>query len=229
MSTADPPEDRSAEPAAEAEPAKSRKPWIWLSALLAVVAAGLLIWALTIQSDLDSANQELERAQQQLAAANEELGGTQKQLDAAQQDVEDLQAEADKGVGTGAAVLGATALYKEFSDQLGATQDDLASTQQDLEAAQKDAAQADKDAKAAEQAAADAGNETEKAQAEADQAQAELKAAESRSAIAAECARAYISAVGVLFEGESTSDEKAKVREQLSAITATCKDELAAA
>ena len=126
-------------------------------------------------------------------------------------------------------MVGATALYKQFSEQLGVTEDDLAATQQDLEAAEKAAAQAEKDAKAAEQAAADAGNETEKAQAEADQARAELEAAESRSAIVADCAKAYISAAGVLFEGESTSDEQDKVREQLSAITATCKDELAAA
>jgi hypothetical protein len=104
-------------------------------------------------------------------------------------------------------------------ESAGATQDDLASTQPDLEAAEKDA----------KQAAADAGNETEKAQAEADQATAELKAAESRNAVVAECAKAYISAVGVLFDGEATSDEKDKVREQLSAITGTCKDELAAA
>ena len=33
----------------------------------------------------------------------------------------------------------------------------------------------------------------------------------------------------VAVEGESTSEEKDNVREQLSAITATCKDELAAA
>ena len=229
MSTSDSPDDSSAEPAADAQPAKSRKPWIWLSALLSIVAAGLLIWALTIQSDLDSANEELEGTQQQLAGTNEELDSTKKQLDAAKQDAEELQAEADKGVGTGAAVAGAAALYKRFSEQLGVTEEDLATTQQDLEAAEKAAAQADKDAEAAEQAAADAGSETEKAQAEADRARAELKAVESRAAIVADCAKAYISAFGVLFEGESASDQREKVREQLSAITATCKDELAAA
>jgi chromosome segregation ATPase len=229
MSTAGPPDDSSAEPAAGAEPPKSRKRWIWLSALLAVVAAGLLIWALTIQSDLDSANQELEGTQQQLADKTKELDSAEEQLDAAKQDVEELQAQADEGVGTGAAVVGATTLYKEFSEQLGVTEEDLAATQQDVEAAEKAAAQAEKDAKAAEQAAADAGSETEKAQAETDQARAELKAAESRAAIVPDCAKAYISAVGVLFEGESASDQKEKVREQLSAITATCKDELAAA
>jgi hypothetical protein len=63
MSTVDPHDDTPA----EEEPAKPRKPWIWLSALLAIVAAGLLIWALTLQSDLDSTQQELESAQQELA------------------------------------------------------------------------------------------------------------------------------------------------------------------
>jgi len=222
MSTAGPPDDTSAERPAEAEPAKSRKPWIWLSALLAIVAAGLLTWALAIQSDLDSANQELESTHQQLA-------DTEKQLDTAKQDVDELQAEAGNGLGTGAAVVGAAALYRQFSNQLGATQDDLAATQQDLEQAEKAAAQAEKEAEAARQVAADAGSETEKAQAEADQARAEVKAAESRTAVAADCAKAYISAFGLLFEKESASDQADKVREQLSAITATCKDELAAA
>ena len=229
MSTADAPDDTPPEPPAEAEPAKSRKPWIWLSAVLAILAAGLLIWALTIRSDLDGANQELDSTSQQLAGANEELDGTKQQLDAANQDVEELEAEVDEGLAPGAAVAGAAALYKQFSDQLGATQDDLAATQQDLEQAEKAAAQAEKDAKAAKQAAADAGSETEKAQAKADQATAEVKAAESRAAVAADCARAYIAAFGVLFEDESGSDQADEVREQLAAITATCKDELAAA
>jgi uncharacterized membrane-anchored protein YhcB (DUF1043 family) len=215
MSTALPSDDTSAEQPAEAEPAKPRKPWIWLSALLAVIAAGLLIWALTIQSDLDSAQQELD--------------STKQQLDATKQDVEALQAEADKGVSTGAVVVGATALYKRFAEQLGATQEDLAATQQELDEAQKAAAAAEQDVEASKQAAADAGNETEKAQAEADQANAEVKAAESRAAVAVDCGKAFISAFGGLFEGESVKDQAPKVRKQLSEITATCKDELAGA
>ena len=123
-------------------------------------------------------------------------------------------------------MVGATALYKQLSEQLGVTEEDLAATQQDLEQAEQAAAQAEQDAKAAKQAAADAGSETEKARAEADQAKAEAKAAESRTAIAADCAKAYVSAFGLLFEGESAKDQAEEVREQLSAITATCKDEL---
>ena len=225
MSTEDPHEGTSSDEPAEGEaPAKPRKPWIWLSALLAIVAAGLLIWALTIQSDLDSTQQELAGTQQQLADTKDELDSTQQELDAATQTVEELQSEADEGVRTGAVVVGGAALYNEFAEQLGASQEDLAATQQDLEEAQKAAAQADKDAEAAKQAAADAGNETDKAQAEADQAKAEAKAAESRAAVAADCAKAFIAALGGLFEGESAEDQAPKVREQLSEITATCKD-----
>jgi hypothetical protein len=44
-----------------------------------------------------------------------------------------------------------------------------------------------------------------------------------------DCARAYISALGVLFEGESARDQATAVRDELSRITAICKDRLAAA
>jgi chromosome segregation ATPase len=216
VSTADPPDGT-----------KSRKPWIWLSALLTVVAAGLLIWALTLRSDLDSAEQELDRTQQELAGTSEELGSTKQELETTNQDLEALQSEGDDGNRTGAALVAAGALYHEFAEQLGATQEELAATQQDLEEAERTAEQADQDAEAAKQEAADAGDETAKAQAQADQAKAEARAAESRASIAADCAKAYIAAFGALFEGESASDQAPEVREQLSGITATCKDELA--
>jgi hypothetical protein len=60
----------------------SRKPWIWLSVVLTVVAAGLLFWALTIKSDLDSTQQELDSAQEALAGSREELDKTKQELDA---------------------------------------------------------------------------------------------------------------------------------------------------
>ncbi len=221
-------DDGPSEPPAEdeAQP-KPRKPWIWLSAVLAVVAAGLLIWALTLQSDLDSAQQDLESMQQELAGATEELDSARQELDATKADLEALQSEGDDGVKTGVVAAGATALYKEFADQLGATEEDLATTQQQLEEAERAAAQAEEDAEAAKQAAADAGNDTERAQAEAEQARAEAEAAESRAAIAADCAKAFISALGTLVESEDASEQAPEVRKQLEEIAATCKDELA--
>jgi len=196
---------------------KRRNWWIWVSVALAIVAAGLLIWALTIQSDLDS-------AQQELAAAQDELDSTTQALDAAKQDVEELQSDSKDGIRAGVALGAGKLLYDEFAEQLGATNEDLATTQADLEDAQKAAEQAEKDAEAAKQKAADATDETEKAQAEADQARAELEAAEAKGAVAADCAKAYIAALGPVFEGEIDEDQ---ARQQLSEITAACKDALA--
>ena len=64
--------------------------WIWVSAALAVAAAGLGIWAYMLSSDLDETRQELDTTKQELASANQQLDKTKQQLATAQQDVEDL-------------------------------------------------------------------------------------------------------------------------------------------
>jgi chromosome segregation ATPase len=135
--------------------------WIWVSALLAIVAVGLTIWALTLKSDLDSTQQELDTATQELASTKQELDTTKQQLGAAQQDVEDLKTSQRRR--TGVALVGGKVLYDEFAKQLGAAHDELAATQQDVEDANKAATQAEKDAAAAKQDAADANTETDKA------------------------------------------------------------------
>ena len=210
--------------AADRAPRK-RNHWIWVSALLLIVAAGLLIWALATRSDLDDTQQELAGAQQASAE-------TQKELDAAQQDLAEQEAagdesESDRNLAAGAALAAAKALYDQLAEELDAKDQDLAATQQELEEAEQTATQAEQDAKVAKQAAADAGTETEKAKAQADQATADVKAAQSRAAVAADCAKAYVQAFGALFEGESARDQAPAVREQLAGVTATCKDNLA--
>ena len=191
---AKPPADETMGGSPEGEaPKKGRGPWIWVSAVLALVAAGLLIWGLTAQSDLDSA----------------------------EEDTQKLQSQIDQGKETGSsAVAEAKAAFEDLTQQLGATNEDLAKTQEDLEGAEQDAAKAEKDAAAAKQNAAEATSETDKANAEADQAKAEAQAADSKAAIAAECAKAYVSALGTLLEGESASAE-------FESITAKCKTALA--
>jgi uncharacterized protein (DUF3084 family) len=205
MSKASPHDDTAAERSDGREQAtvpppqaqkKRRNPWIWICMGLAVVAAGLLIWALTIQSDLDSS----------------------------EQDVADLQSQLEQSEETGSALLGAAkALYDDFAQQIGATTEDLAATQQDLDEAEQAAAKAEEDAAAAEQDAAEAGSETDKARAEADKLKAEAQAAESKAAVAADCGKAYVSAFGALFEGDSVREQAATVRPQLESITAECK------
>lgn len=193
MSTQDP---HDSAPAEGPEPGKRRNWWIWISAVLAVVAAGLLIWALTIQSDRDEA----------------------------EQDAKDLQAQLDQREATGGAVVAtAKGLLEDLTQQLGVTSEDLAATQQAVKDANEAAANAEQAAADAKQKADGAANETDKAKAEADQAKAELQAAESKAAVAADCAKAYVSAIGSLFEGESVRAQAPAVREQLAGITADCK------
>jgi chromosome segregation ATPase len=181
------------------EPGKRRNPWIWVSVVLGLVAAGLLVWALTTQSDLDNAEQEADAAQSQV--------------------------EQGKKAG-GAVLVGGKAAYDDVTQELGATTDDLDATEEDLQSAQKNADQAEQNAKAAEQDAAQADNEADKAKAETDKAQAEAEAAESKAAIAADCAKAYVSALGMLFEGESVKAQAEAVKQQLNSISATCKSSL---
>ena len=176
---------------------KQRNPWIWVCALLAVVAAGLLIWALSVQSDLDT---------------------TQKQ-------VNDLQAEVDRSQSAGGQlVASAKGVVDDLSAQLGATSDDLEQTQQDLEDSKQATADAEQAAAAAEDAAGKAKNEADKLSAEADQAKAEVQAAEGKARVAADCAKAYVSALGSIFGGEA-----ATVRDKLQSITADCKTALGGA
>jgi hypothetical protein len=208
---------------------RRRNPWIWISAVLAVVAVGLLVWALTSESDNDSTDQQLASTQEQLDGTQAELESTQKELDSAKQDVEELQQSSAEDSGDGRAVLtaGAFAAVKavvdDLEEQLGATQDDLAAADEEIKQANDQAEQAAEDAAAAKNKAAQASDETEKAQAEADQAKAEAQAAESKAAVVADCARAYVSAFGQLFEGDDAGDQADAVREQLNGITAECK------
>jgi chromosome segregation ATPase len=211
----------------EATPEKKRRsPWLWVSAVLAVVALGLLVWGLSVKSDRDA-------AEQQLADTQHQLDSTKQKLDTAAQATPEPEQQDDSGAGravlAGGALAGMKAVYDDLAEQLGATQEDLAATQDDLEAANKKAEQAEKDAAAAEQKAKEADNETDKAKAEADQAKAEAEATQSKAAIAADCAKAYFGALGSLFESDKPEDQADAVKQQLTGITDDCKAALGSA
>jgi septal ring factor EnvC (AmiA/AmiB activator) len=231
-------------PATEPPPAtkqKRRNPWIWVSALLALAVVGLLIWALSARSDLDSTQSELDSTQQELAgtkqeldtskqqldSTNQKLDSTTKELDTTTQELESSQSEQGKKVGPAVFAAGTLGivktLYDDLSSQLGATQEDLAATEKELEEANQKAAAADKDAAAAKEKAAQAGDDTEKAKAESEQAQAEAQAATSKAQVTKDCAKAYVSAFGNLFGGDGVKAEAPGVRDQFAHITAQCK------
>jgi hypothetical protein len=82
---------------------------------------------------------------------------------------------------------------------------------------------AEQEAAQAAERAAQADDETAKAQAEADQARAEAEVASAQLAIAKDCAKAYVSAFGELFEDEDVEADAEAVRKQFESITADCK------
>jgi hypothetical protein len=183
------------EPPGGQVPKKRKNWWVWVSAALALVAAGLLIWALALRSDRNEAEQDANDLQTQLDQ-REETGGT--------------------------VVTAAKGLFEDLTAQLGATSEDLAATEQDLKDANGAAADAEKAAADAKKKADSAANQTDKAKAETNQAKADAKAAESKAAVAADCAKAYVSAIGSLFEGDDVRAQAAKVSDQLKSITGEC-------
>jgi uncharacterized membrane-anchored protein YhcB (DUF1043 family) len=192
-------------PASEPAGAK-RSPWMWVSLALAVVALGLLVWGLRTKSDLDSAKADLDKANQQ---------------------VEQLQAGAGKAKGVAGVVMDTfKGAYNELAQQLGATTGDLAATEQELKSAVQTAAQADQQAAQAKQAADEANKAKDKANATADQLKAEADAAKARTTIAADCAKASVSAIGQLFEGDSVRAQVQSVKTALQGIAADCKTAL---
>ena len=191
MSTTDtpPPENRH------------RSPWMWVSGVLLLACAGLLIWGLSVNSDLDST----------------------------QKDVQALQAQLDENKQQGATVGAALQTgYEALMGQIGATQADVDATAESIDQAKQKIAQAEQDAQAAAERAADnASSAVEQAQARVDEAQARGETAGAKATIAADCGRAYLSALGSLFDGDSVRTQVAAVRKQLQGISADCKAAMA--
>jgi DNA repair exonuclease SbcCD ATPase subunit len=199
MSTTEP--QPAATPAATPSPRRRRNPWIWISAALLIVSAGLLVWALVLDSDLED---------------------TQADVTALRAQVE----ESEQSGSTAAAALQAG--FNALAQQVGVTQADVEATQQEIQDAEQTVAQAQEDARAAaERASASAADAAERAKARVDEAQAQVEEAEARTQIAADCGKAYLSALGSLFSGDSVREQVAAVRDQLQGISANCQAALA--
>ena len=177
--------------------AKHHNPWVWISAALVLVAAGLLIWGLSTKSDLDKANDDVASLQAQLAQTKQS-GGT--------------------------AATAAKTAVQALAQQLGVTNQDLAATQQQLQTAQDAAKKAEQQVADAKDAVAGAKDKT---QAQLEQAQAEAQAAGAKVTVAADCGKTALSAIGTLFEGESVRSQAPAVMKQLQGIAADCKTALA--
>jgi hypothetical protein len=183
-----------------------RSLWIWISAALAVVAAGLLIWALTQKSDADSAHADLKKSQEQVAQ---------------------LQSQADKSAKLSDTVTGALkAGVGAVQSQLGLSGVDPAAAAQDLKSAVASSAQAQQAADAAATAASKAKGATAKAKAAANQAKAQAQVATAKARILADCTKAAVSSIGKAFQGGSVTAQIAALAQNFQGIAGNCKSAL---
>ena len=205
-------------------PKKRSNTWVWACAVLGLFAVGLLVWALVLNSDLNSTQDDLSDAQKELASAQTPTATPTPQPTATEQPTAAPTATADdEGGGGRAGLVAAGAVITGLAKELGATQEDAAATEQELADTQKQADKAQDDAAAAKQKADDATDDAEKANAQVDQANAERDAAQAKAKIAADCGKAYISAFGGLFGSGDIRGQAPEVRKDLEAITEQCK------
>ena len=178
---------------------EGRNWWIWVSAGLAVVVVGLIVWQLNTQSDLDAAEAQ----------------------------VKDLQAQIETGKQNGSDTAAAyQAAYQDLEQQLGATQQDLSATEQELKDAQQAGKDAEANAAEAEQRAKAATSDVDKAEAEADQARAELAAAESRATVTKDCANAFVGELTAVAQSPDPSAAAADAKAKLQGIVSDCQTAL---
>jgi type IV secretory pathway VirB10-like protein len=203
---------------------KHRNAWVWACAAVGLVAVGLLVWALVLRSDLNSTQDDLSDAQQELTSVQKPAATPTPQPTATETPAASPTPTAEEDQGGGAAgLVAAGALITGLARELGATQEDVAATEQELADTQKQADKAQDDAAAAKQKADDATDDAEKANAQLDQANAERDAAQAKAKIAADCAKAYFSALGGLFGSGNVREQAPAVRKDLQGVTAQCK------
>jgi FtsZ-interacting cell division protein ZipA len=139
-------------------------------------------------------------------------------------DAKDAQAKSEQQQQTGTvAASAAKDAYTDVTQDLDATTSELDQTEQQVKEAEAAAEKSQSEADAAKQEAEQAAGETEKAKAEADAAKAEAEAAQSKAKVATECAKAYISSIGSIFEGDDIRAQVAKIQAELKGISADCK------
>jgi chromosome segregation ATPase len=189
--------------AEEPAPPKRRNGFIGLSAVLALALVAMIVWNVSLQSDLDDANAK--------------VGDLQAQ-------VQDLQGQIGEAKETGNAAAGEyRTAYEDLQAELGSTQADLADSQKQLEDAQAAAEQADKDAAAAKQQVTDAQTSADKAQAQADQARADTKAAEANATMVKDCGNAFLTQVDSVLKSDDPTAAAATAKQELQSIAGDCK------
>ena len=109
-------------------PAERHRPWAWIAAcvVLLVVAGGVAIWALGLQSDLDDQKDQTAQAQQEAAQAGDAVDELSAEVDDITQSVSDAGEDAQQNL---------QAALDELRDKLAELRDQLTQAAEDAGAA----------------------------------------------------------------------------------------------
>jgi hypothetical protein len=115
-----------------AAPQKKSHPWHWIvpCLLLLAVAAGLLIWGLGLQSDLDDQKAKTEQVQKQAEATQNDVNAVSDQVDAIGQSIQNAgqqlsQQTADAQANAQAAINDAQSKIQSLGDRAKAAKQKL--------------------------------------------------------------------------------------------------------
>ena len=209
----------------------AHNPLLWATAIVAVIAVALGVWALSERSKADDAKADLAAQKQEAPPATTTTEvhvqtGTQET-----QPPSETQPESDdghKGLAVGA-LAAATAAFANARKQLNESNAKV----EDLEAeVDKANAEADKAGKEAEKAQADASSASDaqrKAEAEADQAEAEKRQLGAKAKAAANCTKSMLEIVGEIPGAENIDEGLQKAADDIKAMVPKCKDSVASA
>jgi chromosome segregation ATPase len=206
--------------------APKRRPNAWqvATAVLALIALGLGIWAISLQrGDDDGSTAQIEELEQQnasleeqVAALEDDVAELQGKLDDQQQAAEDAARDAEDAAAKAESDLAAAQKrYDEVSRELGAADQTQAESKAELDRLAKEADAARAEAEAAVAAAAGA-QATAEARADAEAARADLAEA---------CLASVADILGRVYHAEDPLEGLADAARELEEIAADCAPE----
>ena len=187
--------------------AAARNPWLWATAVVAVLAIALGVWALSERSDANDAKADLEAQQQQTTTATPTPPPTTQATQSTTVTQTETVASDDSRTGLLAAATAALAAARKQLNESDAQVEELETEIEDANAEAEKAQQ-----------------EAEQAEPEAEQAQAEERQAGAKAKAAASCAKAMLEIVGQIPQAESPEAGLQTASEEITALVPKCKE-----
>jgi chromosome segregation ATPase len=222
--------DEPAEPPAEHRSA-ARNPWLWATAVVAVIAIVFGALALNERSKADDAKSDLAAEQKKAEPAQTTTTSvtvTAPQQTTSTQETQTESSDDNGGVHLGA-IAAAVAAFGSARKQLNENDEQIDELESDVDKANAEADKATQEADKAKEQASTASDAQKKAEAEADQAEAEKRTFRAKAQAAAACAKSMLEIVGDIPKASNIDEGLQKAGDDVKALAPKCKESVASA